>query len=86
MQKCPPIFHFEIITNDCSNFEKSLECSFVDSFSEGINILCLNCCGLKRRLNYPEFESLIKHCGIMCFSETKTDDVDNIELDGYEFK
>ena len=46
------------LDNDCSNFEKkSIECSFVDYFSEGINILCLNCCGLKRRLNYPEFES-----------------------------
>ena len=22
----------------------------------------------------------------MCFSETKTDDLDNIELDGYDFK
>ena len=47
------------LNSDCSNFEQSLECSFVDSFSEGIHILCLDCCGLKRRLNYPEFESLI---------------------------
>ena len=35
---------------------------------------------------YPEFESLIKHYDIVCFSETKTDDLNNIELDGYDLK
>jgi len=59
------------LISDCSNFEKSLECSFVDSFSEGIIILWLNCCGLKRRLNYPEFESLIKHYDILYFLRIK---------------
>ena len=27
------------LNSDCSNFEQSLECSFVDSFSEGIKYL-----------------------------------------------
>ncbi|CAG2236450.1 DNASE1L [Mytilus edulis] len=50
-----------------------------------LNILCINCCGLKSRINYPEFSELIYKNDIACFVETKTDDLDDIRLKGYKF-
>ncbi|CAG2212026.1 unnamed protein product [Mytilus edulis] len=50
-----------------------------------LNILCINCCGLKSRINYPEFSELIYKNDIACFVETKTDDLDDIRLKGYNF-
>ena len=51
-----------------------------------MNILSLNCCGLKKRLNYPEFQDLVKKNDIVCLQETKTDDLDVIEINGFEIK
>jgi exonuclease III len=51
-----------------------------------LKILSLNCCALKKRVNYPEFKDLIKRHDILCFQETKTDDIDVLEIDGYEIK
>ena len=39
-------------------------------------ILALNVCGLKSRLNTPEFKELCASYDILCFSETKCDDID----------
>ena len=50
-----------------------------------ISILSLNCCGIKRRLQYDEFRELITCHDILCFQETKTDDIDVLELENYEF-
>ena len=47
--------------------------------------MCINCCGLKSKLNYPEFNELIAKNDIACFTETKTDDMDEIKLKGYKF-
>ena len=41
-------------------------------------------CGIKRRLNYPEFEELIKEYDILCLTETKTDNLDNIVLKDFQ--
>ena len=51
-----------------------------------LQIVCLNCCGIKTRLQYPEFGNLIQSYDIVCFVETKTDDVDLINFPGYKFK
>ena len=48
-----------------------------------INILTINVCGLKRRIQYPEFLELVNDYDILCFVETKTDDVDEIDLPGF---
>ena len=45
------------------------------------------CCGTKLRLQYPEFCELVCNQDIIDFiKETKTDDLDTIELPGYIFK
>ncbi|VDI00448.1 Hypothetical predicted protein [Mytilus galloprovincialis] len=56
------------------------------SAGSDLNILCLNCCGIKSRVNYPEFKDIIDNHEIVCLVETKTDDIDVINLPGYEFK
>jgi exonuclease III len=45
-----------------------------------------NVCGLKRRIQYPEFLELVNDYDILCFVETKTDDVDEIDLPGFIIK
>ena len=48
-----------------------------------IKILSLNVCGLLRRSQYPEFIDMINNFDILCLLETKTDDIDNIDLPGF---
>lgn len=50
-----------------------------------MNVLCLNCCGIKSRLRNPEFCELINSFDIVCFVETKTDDIDVIDFPGFIF-
>jgi hypothetical protein len=50
-----------------------------------LNILYVNCCGLVNKLHFPEFENLVEKHSIVCFVETKTDDMDEIKLPGYIF-
>ena len=45
----------------------------------------MNVCGLKQRLNYPEFSTLVKSYDIFCIQESKLDDIDVVSLDGYAF-
>ena len=51
------------------------------------NLKCgsLNVCGIKHRLNYPEFCELIQEFDWFCMSETKIDKNDIINLDGYSY-
>ena len=51
------------------------------------NIICgsLNACGLKRKIEVPEFCSLIEKFDIFCVSETKLDPIDVINVEGYNF-
>jgi hypothetical protein len=67
-----------------SNAEDSLNCTVKNE--RNLNVLSLNCCGVKLRLQYPEFCELIKKNDIVCLQETKTDDIDKIDLEGYTFK
>ena len=76
-----------IIPAQCSsssNTEDSLSCTIKNE--RNLNVLSLNCCGVKLRLQYPEFCELIKKNDIVCLQETKTDDIDKIDLEGYTFK
>ena len=49
-------------------------------------MLGLNCCGIKNKLQYPAFEYVLRSNDILCLIETKTDDLDEINLMGYTFK
>lgn len=51
-----------------------------------LNFLSLNCCGLKFKLNYQEFHEFVKTFDILCFVESKTDDLDEIVLPGFLIK
>ena len=62
------------------------KCLENDSKADMFNILALNCCGLKNKLQYPEFQELLSANDIICLIESKTDDTDEILLPGYIFK
>ena len=46
--------------------------------------MAINTCGLRSKLDYPEFVELIHSYGIIGVQETKLDDIDSIQLPGYE--
>ena len=73
-----------ISDSDCSSVSSN---SFIVNTGKDniLRILCLNCCGLKTRLQYPEFNKLIQSYDIVCLVETKTDDIDIITSPGYTF-
>ena len=50
-----------------------------------LKIGTLNVCGLKTRLNYPEFVELIQKFSIVCLSETKVDKYDMFDVPNYTF-
>jgi hypothetical protein len=50
------------------------------------NVLALNCCGLKNKLQYLEFQELLSANDIICLVESKTDYTDEILLPGYILK
>ena len=58
-----------------------------DSQFNGRNLFfgALNVCGLKKRLDYPEFISTISSYDIFCIAETKLDNTDVISVPGYTF-
>ena len=43
-------------------------------------ILSLNVCGIKSKLLSADFVGFINDCDIICFTETKCDDVDMINM------
>ena len=59
--------------------------SVSDSNDNCNNLLSLNCCGIKSRLQYPGFQNLIRNHDILCFVETKTNDLDVINFPGFKF-
>lgn len=50
-----------------------------------IKLGTLNVCGLKHRLNIPEFVSLLNSYDIFCVCETKLDSFDKISIPNYTF-
>ena len=78
----------DFVCNEESLNQSSLSSDSIENSIENnvVKILSLNCCGLKHRLQYPDFESLIRQHDIICLVETKTDDIDTLILNDYEFK
>ena len=54
-----------------------------DSQFYNIKLGSLNVCGLKRRLEYPDFTKYFENSDILCFMETMLDDSDIISLPGF---
>jgi len=50
-----------------------------------IRIGTLNVCGIRRRLQYPDFEDMINTYDLFCCTETKLDTHDFITIDNYTF-
>ena len=50
-----------------------------------LNVASLNVCGLKRRVQYPDFISFVNQYDVVCLAETKLDETDVVLLDGYTF-
>ena len=49
-----------------------------------MKVLALNVCGLVSKLRNPDFREFISLYGIICLTETKLDNYDEVELDGYK--
>ncbi|CAG2192228.1 unnamed protein product [Mytilus edulis] len=50
-----------------------------------VHLLSLNVCGLKRKLLYQEFRDLLKCNDLLCLTETKLDDLDEINFEDFTF-
>lgn len=61
----------------CSTQNNSVECM---SHYMGIDILSLNVCGIKSKVNSVDFVNNIKRYDVLCLSETKCDDADMCNL------
>ena len=51
---------------------------------ETLKFATLNVCGLKPRLNYPDFTDYLSNYDILCLAETKLDQTDIVSLPGFE--
>ena len=56
-----------------------------EKFYGELKIGSLNVCGLKSRVQYPEFVELLNQYDVLCVSETKLDNADVISVQGYTF-
>lgn len=57
-----------------------------ESISSVVNLnsfklLSLNVCGLKNKLEYPEFKTMLNMYDIVCLTETKFDNLDVVDDD-----
>jgi hypothetical protein len=64
-------------SNDANIDDLNVACSILTVHNK-LKLLCLNCCRLNLRLNYPEFGELICQYDVICLQETKKDDTDQI--------
>ena len=46
-------------------------------------IVSLNVCGLMSKMKYPEFREMLVSNDIICLTETKMDDLDSFDFDGF---
>ena len=84
--KIPPPENKDVNTlqNQYQKFDSTLSNHNLCSLKH-IQIGSLNVCGLRRRLRYPEFQSLISKYDVFCVQETKLDNIDVISLNNYTF-
>jgi hypothetical protein len=70
--------------SDCNSDSNSSSVNSSDSHDKrNIAILSLNVCGLTSKLKIPEFNTLIAKYDIVCISESKLDDIDDVKIDNY---
>lgn len=62
-----------------------MKCNTSSKLETTILFGCINVCGLKHRLNYPEFEETVTNFDILYVTETKLDHTDVISVPGYNF-
>ena len=72
-------------TNLIDDYKSKYTQNDATNISNKFVIGSLNTCGLKRRTEYPEFQSLIDRYDILCISESKLDNDDVISCPGYVF-
>ena len=73
-------------TVNVNDLNYTIDTSYSSPPPDSLNMLSLNCCGIKKRLQYPELENLVRNHDITCIVESKTDDRDEIKLPGYIFR
>lgn len=67
------------------NYKQDTNGQKPEAFSaKNLKFLAINTCGLRSKLNYPEFVELIHSYDIIGVQETKLDDLDSLQLPGYE--
>ncbi|MEW8546069.1 MAG: endonuclease/exonuclease/phosphatase family protein [Candidatus Thiodiazotropha sp.] len=71
-------------TGECSDTTKTSN-DVCSSKFEKLRCASLNVCGIKRRVNYPEFCELVQEHDIFCVAETKLDKHDTVQIEGYTF-
>lgn len=74
---CVPDIKPDTNTNACSSMNSN---SHIAGINSNLKIGSLNVCGLKPRLNYPEFIQMVENYDIFCVLETKLDEFDVIDL------
>ena len=74
--------HVHVSTNNDSHVLCSNENT---ETSHRLKIGTINVCGLKSKMNYPEFTKFIEQYDIVCILETKLDKYDKIEMPNYTF-
>lgn len=48
-----------------------------------LSFLSLNVCGLRKKLQYPDFVTFVCKYDVLCLTETKTDNTDVINIAGF---
>ena len=73
-------------TNTCAT-NNSLNQNNSNKCKSSITLKCgsLNVCGIRRKMQYPEFRDLISNYDLFCVTESKLDNHDLITLPGYKF-
>lgn len=75
--------------NSCSlnSDDRSIDfSSSVQNDLKNLRVLSLNVCGITSRQAYPEFNALLSQFDIIGLQETKTNDLDTFELEGFIFQ
>ena len=67
------------------NGVSTVNCTHARYNQKTIKCASLDACGLRRKVQYPEFCSLVDQYDLFCVCETKLDTYDEIKLSGYEF-
>ena len=80
-KKCSPVNVCRNIFNSDNFCEIDRDCLL--NLNKTFNVLTLNCCGIRTKLNYSEFHELVNDLDVLCLVETKTDDLDEIIIPGF---